>query len=92
MGFTTPKREQPVFAEIWTEFNKQGIYLYTLLQERGQRNEIQADIAAVSTDVIAAATSGYLQRALNESPGNWETTRDTYVSNLLTILFHGIAK
>ncbi len=92
MVFTTPKREQAVFAEIWTEFHAQGVYLYTLLQERSDRNELRPDIALVAADVIAAATSGYLQRALYEPPAAWEVTRDTYVSNLLAILFDGITR
>ncbi len=91
MVFTTPKREQAVFEEIWAEFGGQAVTLYTMLQERSDRNELKAAIAASATDVIAAAASGYLQRALNDAPENWEATRDGYVSNLLRILFGGIA-
>ena len=91
MVFTTPKREQAVFAEIWHEFNEQGFQLYTLLDERTRGKEIRAGIAAVATDVIAATTSGYLQRLLNDAPEDWETARDKCVSNLVDVLFGGIA-
>lgn len=91
MMFTTPKREQAVFAEMWHEFNEQGIQLYVLLDERTRGKEIQTGIAAVATDVIAAATSGYLQRLLNDAPTDWDTARDKCVSNLLNIIFSGIA-
>ena len=92
MVFTTPKREQAVFAEIWAEFHGQGLALYTLLQERTARNEVKVGLAGVATDVIAAATSGYIQRALNEMPSDWEATRNSYIANLLQILFGGIVR
>lgn len=90
MVFTTPRREQAAFEEIWAEFGKQGLYLYTMLQERSDRNELKAGIAPAATDVIAGATSGFLQRVLNEAPQDWETARSAYVSHLLQVLFGGI--
>ncbi len=89
--FITPKREQAVFEEVWAEFGRQGHILYSLLQERSDRKELHPGIAAAATDVIAAATSGYLQRALNDAPEDWESARSAYLSNLLQVLFGGIA-
>lgn len=91
MVFTTPKREQAVFEEIWIEFGKQGFILYTLLQERSDRRELKAGIAAATTDVISTSTSGFLQRILIEPPEDWEAARKTYIANLLQALFDGIA-
>ena len=91
MVFTTPKREQAVFAEIWQEFSQQGTLLYTILDDHVRRVELKAWVAAVATDVIAAATSGYLQRMLNDVPEDWNTARDRCVSNLIDVLFSGIA-
>ena len=91
MVFTTPKREQAVFEEIWTEFGKQGLYLYTLLQERSDRRELKAGIAASATDVISTSTSGFLQRISFEPPQDWEAARNAYVANLLQVLFDGLA-
>ena len=91
MVFTTPKREQTVFEEIWTEFGKQGLYLYTLLQERSDRRELKAGVAAATTDVISTSTSGFLQRILIEPPQDWDAARNAYIANLLQILFDNIA-
>ena len=90
MAFTTPRCEQGVFADTWTEFGKQTLYLYALLQERSDRKELKADIVAAA-DVISAAASGYLLRTLNELPEDWEAVRNGFVSNLLQVLFGGIA-
>ena len=91
MVFTTPKREQAVFEEIWAEFGRQGLTLYMALQERSDRGELKAGVAAMATDVISTATSGFLQRVLFEAPLDWEAARSAYVSSLLEVLFHGIA-
>ena len=91
MVFTTPKREQAVFGEIWAEFGRQGFYLYTLLMELSNRNELKAEIALIATDIISTSTSGFLQRILIDAPPDWEAARTAYLSNLMQVLFHGIA-
>ena len=76
MVFTTPKREQAVFEEIWAEFGKQGLYLYTMLQERSERKELRAEIAAAATDVIATSTGGFLGDAQ-------QSTLHVFTSNVI---------
>ena len=90
MIFTTPKREQAEFEVLWAEFGKQALYLYTMLQDRSDRNELKPEIPAPATEIIAAATGGFLQRALNDSPEDWNAYRDKFVGSLLQILFSGI--
>ena len=91
MVFTTPKKDQDVYAHLWAEFGKQGFYLYAALQERADRGELRADIAASGTDIIAAAVAGFLQRVLTDEPEDWDAARAQFVTNLLQILFGGIA-
>lgn len=91
MIFTTPKREQAEFKVIWDEFGKQALYLYTMLQDRSDRRELKPDISAPATEIIAASTGGFLQRALNDSPEDWRTYRDHFVASLMQILFGGIS-
>ena len=90
MVFSTPKRERATLEEIHEEFNKQGIYLYVLLQERSDRKELKPNIAAAATEVIATATGGFLQQTLEDEPANWEETRTRFVERLLTVVLEGI--
>ncbi len=90
MVFTTPRREQAALAEIHAEFHDQGVGLCRLLQERSDRHELRPDIATVATDVIAAATGGFLQRVLDDEPADWEQARAAFVTNLLDTVLHGI--
>lgn len=91
MVFTTPKKDQDVYVELWAEFGKQGFYLYAALRERADRGELRPDIAAPGTDIIAATVAGFLQRVLTNEPEDWDTARALFVANLLQILFGGIA-
>ena len=90
MVFTTPKRDQEVYAELWAEFGRQALYLYTLLQEKSDRGELRANIALPAADVISTATSGFLQRVLSEEPTDWPEARGRFVANLLDMLLTGI--
>jgi AcrR family transcriptional regulator len=90
MVFTTPKREQVVFEAILAECFTQGMTLYTHLQQRSEQGEIKAQIAPTATDIIVAATNGFLHRIFSDPPENWETSRDGFIFNLLQILFGGI--
>ncbi len=92
MVFTTPRRDQAVFAEVWAEFGRQGLYLYALLEERSDRGELRPGIAEAATEVIATSTSGFLQRMQGEEPTNWEQARARFVAHLLSVLFGGIEK
>ena len=93
MVFTTPKRDQAVFEEVWTEFGRQGLYLYALLEERSDRGELRPGVATAAAEVIATATSGFLQRMLSEEePADWEQARARFVAHLLDIVFGGIEK
>ena len=90
MVFTTPKRDQAVFADTWAEFFKQGLYLYSLLTERIEQGELQPGSADAALEIISTATSGFLQRVLNDEPEDWETARTQFVMRLLQVLFDGI--
>ncbi len=90
MVFTTPKKDQEVYAELWADFGRQGLYLYAALQERADRGELRRDIASAGTDIISAATSGFLQRVLSDEPEDWDAARAQFVANLMQIVFGGI--
>ncbi len=90
MVFTTPKRDQAVFAELWAEFGRQGLYLYALLQERSDRDELRPDTAGAATEIISAATGGFLLRVLNDEPEDWNAARAQFVTHLLQIVLNGI--
>lgn len=90
MVFTTPKRDQAVYENLWAEFGKQGLYLYAMLQESSDRGELKPGIAAAATDIISTSTSGFLQRILSDEPTEWEAARSQYVANLLQVVLPGI--
>ena len=90
MVFTTPKRDQAVFEELWAEFYKQGVSLYVLLQERVDRGELRPDSAAAAAEVISTATSGLLQRSVSDEPLDWEAARTLFVTRLFQMLFDGL--
>ena len=90
MVFTTPRRDQAVFEELWAEFFKQGVYLHALLQEREDRGELRPGCAAVAAEVVSTATSGFLQRSLGEEPPEWEADCGRFVKGLSQVLFGGI--
>ncbi len=90
MVFTTPKKDQEVYAELWADFGRQGLYLYAALQERADRGELKRDIAGAGTDIISAATSGFLQRVLSDEPEDWDAARAQFVANLMQVVFGGI--
>lgn len=90
MVFTTPKRDQAVFEELWAEFYKQGVSLYVLLQERIDRGELRPDSAAAATEVISSATSGFLQRSVSDEPPDWDAARTQFVTRLFQMLFDGL--
>lgn len=87
MVFTTPPRDQHLYAELWEEFSKQTLYLFTILNELEDRDEIRKGIATPLTDVISAASSGFLQRVLSTEPSEWNASRKQFVENLLKVLF-----
>jgi AcrR family transcriptional regulator len=90
MVFTTPKRDQHVYGALWAEFSRQALYLYTLMQELEDRGEVRNGVATAMTDVVSAATSGFLQRSLSEEPPDWPAARTQFVAHLLEVTLNGI--
>jgi len=90
MMLMATERDQVVFEEIRTQFGKQTLALYTLLQERIEQGELLPSTAVAATDVISAATSGFLMRTLSQEPDDWEKARSAFLNHLLQILFGGV--
>lgn len=90
MVFTTPKRDQAPYENLWAEFGRQGMYLYAMLQESSDRGELKPGISAAATEIISTSTSGFLQRVLTDEPPDWESARAQYVANLLQTILHGV--
>ena len=84
-------RDQDVFDQIKTQFGGQTLALYLFLREREAGGELQPDSAGAITDVVSAATSGFLQRELAEEPEDWSAARSQFTANLLRIMFEGAA-
>ena len=90
MVFTTPKRDQAAYENLWAEFGRQGLYLYAMLEESSDRGELKPGIAAAAAEIISTSTSGFLQRVLSDEPPEWETARAQYISQLLQTILQGI--
>ena len=80
-------RDQGVFEEIKAQFGGQTLALYLFLQEREARGELRTGSAGRVTDVVSAAISGFLQRALAEPPPDWSVARSQFIAHLLEALF-----
>ena len=83
-------RDQAVFQELKTQFGRQTLDLYLALAAREGAGELTPGSAAALTDIVSAATSGFLQRSLAEEPPDWNAARTAFVVNLLQIIFDGV--
>jgi AcrR family transcriptional regulator len=92
MVFTTPKSDQAVYAELWAEFARQGLYLYALLSELEDRDHVRRGITASAAEVISTSVSGFLLRVLTDEPSDWQTARRAFISTLLEVVLQGIER
>ena len=62
----------------------------SLLRERAEQGELEPEMIGPAAQVIALAVRGYQARWFRRHPGNWDTSRDAFVTSLVSVVTRGM--
>ena len=83
-------RDTEALRELQSQFTERTQLLAAFLESRIRTGELREDVAPALTEVISAATSGFLMRAMRSEPESWTAARAQFLTHLMSMLFDGV--
>jgi AcrR family transcriptional regulator len=88
--FQEAGRDPEAARALRGQYRRVGQALQAILRDGAASGEFREDICAAAMQVIALAVRGFIARNASRRPKDWETERDAFVGNLMSVVAEGL--